>query len=150
MYLLFSLKWKRKHIFLFLKFCFQLLVTECEGRLFNSAYVRRVGRVAVERLATGWRVRGSNPGGVRFSAPLQTGPVFHPASCTMGTVCFPGVKIGGGVTLTPHTLLVPRSWKGRQYLYKGDLYLYLFYKCVEIDILRTCRAIIFHLFCKRL
>jgi len=26
------------------------------------------------RLATGWTVRGSNPGGMRFSAPVQTGP----------------------------------------------------------------------------
>ena len=28
----------------------------------------------------------------RFSAPLQTGPVAHPASCTMGTGSFPGGK----------------------------------------------------------
>jgi hypothetical protein len=49
----------------------------------------------------------------RFSAPVQTGPGAHPASCTMGTGSFPGVKSGQGVTLTPHPLLVPRSWKGR-------------------------------------
>jgi len=30
--------------------------------------------------------------GVRFSAPVQTGPEAHPASCTMGTGSFPGVK----------------------------------------------------------
>jgi len=35
------------------------------------------------------------------------------ASCTMGTGCFPGVKSGRGVTLTPHPLLVPWSSKGR-------------------------------------
>jgi hypothetical protein len=29
---------------------------------------------------------------VRFSAPVQTGPGAHPASCTMGTGSFPGVK----------------------------------------------------------
>jgi len=51
--------------------------------------------------------------GARFSAPVQTGPGAHPASCTMGTGSFPGVKIGRGVTLTPHPLLVPWSWKGR-------------------------------------
>jgi hypothetical protein len=29
--------------------------------------------------------------GARFSAPVQTGPGAHPASCTMGTRSFPGV-----------------------------------------------------------
>ena len=37
--------------------------------------------------------------GARFSAPVQTGPGGHPASCTMGTGSFPGVKWPGrGVT----------------------------------------------------
>jgi len=40
--------------------------------------------------------------GARFSAPVQTGHGAHPASCTMGTGSFPGVKSGQGVTLTPH------------------------------------------------
>jgi len=40
------------------------------------------------------------PVGARFSAPAQTGPGAHPASCTMGTGHFPGVKSGRGVTLT--------------------------------------------------
>jgi len=31
----------------------------------------------------------------------------------MGTGSFSGVKSGRGVTLTPHPLLVPWSWKGR-------------------------------------
>ena len=30
--------------------------------------------------------------GARFSAPVQTGPGAYPASCTMGTGSFPGVK----------------------------------------------------------
>jgi len=47
--------------------------------------------------------------GARFSAPVQTGPEAHPASCTMGTGSFPGVRCSRGVTLTPHPLLVPRS-----------------------------------------
>ena len=47
--------------------------------------------------------------GARFSAPVQTGPEAHPASCTMGTGSFPGVRCGRGVTLTPHPLVVPRS-----------------------------------------
>jgi hypothetical protein len=58
-------------------------------------------------------VRGSNPSGARFSAPVQTGPGAHPASCTMGTESFPGVKSGRGMMLTPHRLLVPRLWKSR-------------------------------------
>ena len=33
--------------------------------------------------------------GSRFSAPVQTGPGAHPASCTMGTGSFPGVNRPG-------------------------------------------------------
>ena len=67
-------------------------------------------------MATGYRLDG--PGieswwGARFSTPIQTGPVAQPASCTRGTGSFPGVKSSRGVTLTPHTLLVLWSWKGR-------------------------------------
>jgi hypothetical protein len=54
-----------------------------------------MGRVAqsVQTLATGWTVRGSNPGGgARFFAHVQTGPEAHPASCTMRTGSFPGLK----------------------------------------------------------
>jgi hypothetical protein len=40
-------------------------------------------------------VWGSNPGVVRFSAPDQTGPGAQPASYTMGTGFFPGVKRPG-------------------------------------------------------
>ena len=63
-------------------------------------------------IATGYGLDG--PGiesqwGARFSAPVQTGPGVHPASCTMGTGSFPEVKSGQGVTLTPHPLLVPWS-----------------------------------------
>jgi len=61
-------------------------------------------------IATGHRLDG--PGmesrrGARFSAPVQTSPGAHPASCTMGTGFFWGVKSGRGMTLTPHPLLVP-------------------------------------------
>jgi hypothetical protein len=56
-----------------------------------------VGRAAqsVYRLATGWTVWGSNPGGARFIAHVQTGPEAHPASCIMGTGSFPEVKRSG-------------------------------------------------------
>ena len=56
---------------------------------------------------------GSNPDGNEIFSPVQTGPGAHPASCTMGTGSFPGVKCGRGVLLTTHPLLVPRSWKSR-------------------------------------
>jgi hypothetical protein len=75
-----------------------------------------VGRGSLGGIATGYELDG--PGiesrwGARFSAPIQTGPGTHPASCTMGTGSFPVVKSGRGVTLTPHRLLVPWSWKCR-------------------------------------
>ena len=44
---------------------------------------------------------------------VQTGPGAHPTSCKMGTRSFPGVKLGRGVLLTTHPLLVPRSWNSR-------------------------------------
>jgi len=53
------------------------------------------------------------PVGARISAHVQTGPGAHPASSRMGTGSFPVVKIGRGVTLTPHPLLVLWSGKGR-------------------------------------
>ena len=62
------------------------------------------GPVSVVAIATGYGLDG--PGiefrwEARFSAPVQTGPGAHPASCTIGTGSFPGVKSGRGVTLTP-------------------------------------------------
>jgi hypothetical protein len=74
-------------------------------------------------IATGYGLDG--PGIVsrldaRFSAPVQTGPGAHPASCTMGTGSFPRVESGRCVTLTPHPLLVPRS-KNRIKLYLQSL-----------------------------
>jgi len=42
-----------------------------------------------------WSVWGSNPGGAKFSIPVQTSPGAHPASYTMGTRSFLGVKWPG-------------------------------------------------------
>ena len=42
-----------------------------------------------------WTVRDRMPVGARFSAPVQTGPRAQPASYTMGTVSFLGVKRPG-------------------------------------------------------
>jgi hypothetical protein len=70
-----------------------------------------VGRIvwSVQRLPTGWGSGDRIPVMARFSAPVQTGSEAHPASCAMRTGSFPGVRSGRGVTLTPQTLLVPRS-----------------------------------------
>jgi hypothetical protein len=43
----------------------------------------------------GWIVQGSNAGGVRFSALIQTDPGAHPVSYAVGTGSFPGVKRQG-------------------------------------------------------
>jgi hypothetical protein len=55
-------------------------------------------RDGVVSIATRYGLKG--PGiesrwGARFSAPIQTGSEVHPASCTMGTGSFPGVKAAG-------------------------------------------------------
>ena len=79
-----------------------------------SSYLR--GTRSVAGIATGYGL--DCPGiesrwGARFSTPVQTNLGAHPTSCTLGTGSFPGIKSGRGVTLTPHPLLVPWSWKGR-------------------------------------
>jgi hypothetical protein len=51
-----------------------------------------------------------------FSSSLcvQTASETHPASCKMSAGDpFPGLKLGGGVTLTTHPHLVPRSRMSR-------------------------------------
>jgi len=69
------------------------------------------GQGSVAGIATAYELDG--PGiesrWARFSAPVHTGPEAHPASCTMGTGSFPGVRCCRDVTLTAHPLLVQRS-----------------------------------------
>jgi len=89
--------------------------THNHSKIFITLY-RISGPGSVVGTATGYGLDG--PGiesrwGARFSAPVQTCPGAHPASCTRGTRSFPGVKSGQDVTLTPHPLLVPWSRKGR-------------------------------------
>ena len=80
--------------------------------------------------------------------PVQTGPLAHPASCTMGTGSFPGVKqTGRGVDHPPH--LATRLKKEQSYtstppldlrgLFWGEtsftyiyiyIYIYSFYPCM--------------------
>ena len=70
----------------------------------------RVGQT-VQRLATGWTVRGSNPGGSEIFRTCPDRPWDPPSLLYKGTGSFQGIKRGGGVALTPHPLLVPWSRK---------------------------------------
>jgi hypothetical protein len=82
----------------------------------KEAYYLQCGPGSVVGIANGYGLDGpviESGRGARFSAPIQTGPGSHPASCTMGTGSFLGVKNGRGVTLTPHPFLVPWLRKGR-------------------------------------
>ena len=53
------------------------------------------------------------PAAARLSIPVQTGPNTYPASCTMGTGSFPGIKWPGCGTDYPSPLLTSRLWMSR-------------------------------------
>jgi hypothetical protein len=84
-------------------------ITNCVSRVVQS----------VQRLATGWTVRGSNPDGGKIFRTFPDWPWGPPSLLYNGYRVFPGVESGRGVTLTPHTHLVSRSKN------KVELYLYL-------------------------
>jgi hypothetical protein len=83
----------------------------CEDCVIVLGVLLNVFRIRCDRRLDGSEIESR--WGAIFSAPVQTGPGAHPASCTMGTGSFPGVKSGRGVRLTPHPLPVPWSRKGR-------------------------------------
>jgi hypothetical protein len=64
-----------------------------------------VGRDSVVGIATCYGLDGpgieSRWGGARFSAPVQTGPGVHPASCTTGTGSLSRGKATGAWRLPP-------------------------------------------------
>jgi hypothetical protein len=77
---------------------------QCVHRKFH------IDRFGIEPGPVRWeRSKDQIPVEARFFAPVQTGPGAHIASCKMGIGFYPGVKSGRGVTLTPHSLLVPWS-----------------------------------------
>jgi hypothetical protein len=82
---------------------------ECLFLQLHSGYKTTGGPGSSVGIAIAYELDGPGIESRRFSARVQTGPEAHPASCTMGTGSFPGVRCGRGVTLTPHPLLVPRS-----------------------------------------
>ena len=116
--------------------------------LYTVMWARQLSRYS-DWLRAG-RSRFRIPVRARFSALVQTGSGVHPASCKIGTRFFPGVKSGLGLTLTPHTLLVPLVMKGQSYtsappmgnnactepqcLYKGALYFFNYTLLQEFSI----------------
>jgi len=98
------LRHHRRHSFIYKTIFFLLILTyvcDATGAGWLSPYSTsvRVGR-------SGDRI----PVGAIFSAPVHTGPGAHPASNTMGTGSFPGVKRPErGVDHQPH--LAPRLKK---------------------------------------
>ena len=89
----------------------QYYVTQCTFR--NICMCGPGSSVGIATELRAGRSGDRVPVEARFSAPVQTGPGAHPASCTMGTGSFPRGKYGRGVMLTTHPLLVPWSWKSR-------------------------------------
>jgi hypothetical protein len=73
-----------------------LIVTSlfCSNLKLTKHYTDNVGRKTLVGIATcyGLYGLGIESLGVRFSAPVHTGPGAHPASYTMGTRSFPEVK----------------------------------------------------------
>jgi len=82
----------------------------CDSEIFLD-HQKAHGPGSVVGIATGYSPGIESRWGARFSAPVQTGPGAHPASCTMSTGPFAGVKSGRVVRLTPHPLLVPLVMK---------------------------------------
>jgi hypothetical protein len=79
--------------------------------LSSSIYVWARIAQSVYRLATGWKVRGSKPGGGEILRTYPDRPWDSPSLLYNGYRVFPGGKAGRGVKLTTHPHLVPRSWK---------------------------------------
>ena len=75
---------------------------------------------AGQRLATAWRVRGSNPGGGEIFRTCPDRPWGPPSLLGSGYQVFPGVNSGRGVTLT----LYPFQCRGHE---RVQLYLYSLY-----------------------
>ena len=86
---------------------------------FVSLLHSKVGRLAqVSDWLRAGRSGDRSPVGARFSAPVQTDPGVHPASCTISTGSFPGVKSGLGRDAAPSP---PSTAVGHE---RVELYLY--------------------------
>ena len=94
---------KSSNLCLISKTNYKILFWEVKSLVYIVFKQRRGGRDSSGGIVTRYGLGG--PGiesrwGARFSAPVQTGPGAHPASYTMGTGSFPGVK---------------RPWRGVNY-----------------------------------
>ena len=69
----------------FVKCLFLIVSGKSVPSCFLSAMRDVGGQISVDGIATCHGLEGSKPDGARFSAPVQTLPDAHPASCTMGT-----------------------------------------------------------------
>jgi hypothetical protein len=79
--------------------------TVVASRNIKCTMVKIMGRDSSVGIATCYGLDGPGTGsrwGRDFSAPVQTGPGAYPASYTMGTVSFPGVKRPGHGIEHPH------------------------------------------------
>jgi hypothetical protein len=94
----------RLHLYNKLNMCNCLKI--CGNGIFVTPHQHRAWTgiaQSVYRLATGWTVQESNPGGGRG---FSDRPWAHPAFYTMGVGSFPGVKRPGrGVDHSPHVAL---------------------------------------------
>ena len=68
---------------------------------------------SVKQLATGWTVKGANPGGGEIFRTCPDRSWGPPSLLYNGYRVFPRGKERPSVTLTPHSLLMPWSRKGR-------------------------------------
>jgi len=85
-------------------------------RKLNLSNVQHVGCYSTPLYSSDWVRAGRSgdrvPVGWRNSAPVLTGPGAHPASNTMGSGSFQGVKRSGcGINHTPPPHLAPRLKK---------------------------------------
>jgi len=72
--------------------------------------------------------------GVIFSLPLQTCPGAHPASCTMGTGLFTGVKrLGRGVDHPPLSIVEVKE-RVEPYYYSSSEVSWPVLRCTANDI----------------
>ena len=75
---------------------------------------------SVQRLATGWKIRRSNPGEGKIFRTYPDRLRGPPSLLYNGYRVFPGGKGGRGVVLTTHPHLVPRFKKSvALYLYSS-------------------------------
>ena len=122
-----------------------LEAAQTASSLFSSIHIalRLVGRVAqsVQRLATGWTVRESNPGGGEIFRTCPDRPWGPPSILYNGYRVFPGGKKRPGHDADPSPPSSAVVMKGQSYtsappmgrtactepqcLYRGALYLYL-------------------------